>query len=208
MQAVSARPLFIVLEGIDGSGTTTQTDRLVRHLAARGRQARATREPSTGPVGKLLRDILHGGHAPAPGQPMDGRTMALLFAADRLDHLQREIDPALADGIDVVSDRYLLASLAYQAEEADRTWVADLARGVRTPDLTLLLDVPVEVAARRRAAAGRPLERYDADSVQARVARNYLELARQHPNVQVLDGSGDLDTVAQAIARAVAAVLR
>ena len=62
---------------------------------------------------------------------------------------------------------------------------------------------PVEVAARRRAAAGRPLERYDADSVQARVARNYRELARQHPNVQVLDGSGDLDTVAQAIARAV-----
>jgi dTMP kinase len=208
METVSARPVFIVLEGIDGSGTTTQTDRLVGHLTARGRQARATREPSTGPVGKLLRDILHGGHAPAPGQPMDGRTMALLFAADRLDHLQREIDPALADGIDVVSDRYLLSSLAYQAEEADRTWVADLARGVRTPDLTLLLDVPVEVAARRRAAAGRPMERYDADSVQARVARNYLELARQHPNVQVLDGSGDLDTVAQAIARTVDAVLR
>jgi thymidylate kinase len=67
---------------------------------------------------------------------------------------------------------------------------------------------PFQVAARRRAAAGRPLERYDADAVQARVARNYLELARQHANVQVLDGSGDLDTVAQTIARAVDVVLR
>jgi dTMP kinase len=203
IRSVSARPVFIVLEGIDGSGTTTQTDLLVQHLIDRGRQARATREPSTGPAGKLLREILHGGHAPAPGQSIDGRTMALLFAADRRDHLQREIDPWLAAGLDVVSDRYLLSSLAYQAEEADRAWVAELSRGVRPPDLTLLLDVPVEVAARRRAAAGRPLERYDADSVQARVARNYRELALQHPNVQVLDGSGDLETVAGAIARAV-----
>jgi dTMP kinase len=208
MQTVSARPVFIVLEGIDGSGTTTQTDRLVQHLTARGRPAQATREPSSGPVGRLLREILHGGHAPAPGQPMDGRTMALLFAADRLDHLQREIDPALARGVNMVSDRYLLSSLAYQAEEADRAWVADLARGVRAPDLTLLLDVPIPVAAQRRATAGRPQERYDADAVQARVARNYLELAGQHPNVQVLDGSGDVDSVARAIARAVESVIR
>src|SRR5688500_19723673 len=149
-------PIFVVLEGIDGAGTTTQTERLVQHLRSRGRRAQATREPSQGPVGRLLREILLGAHAPASGQPMNGRTMALLFAADRLDHLQREIEPWLADGVDVASDRYLLSSLAYQAEEADRPWVAELARGIRPPDLTLLLDVPVEVAARRTAAAGRP----------------------------------------------------
>jgi dTMP kinase len=199
MKVVSARPLFVVLEGIDGSGTTTQTERLVEFLRQRGRQAQATREPSGGPVGRLLREILHGGHAPRPGEAMGGRTMALLFAADRLDHLQREIEPLLAAGCDVVSDRYLLSSLAYQAEEADRAWVADLARGVRAPDVTILLDVPMEVAARRRAAAGRPLERYDADSVQARVAANYRELARRHPGVQVLDGSGDVDSVTRSL---------
>ena len=200
---MSALPLFVVLEGIDGSGTTTQTERLVQHLRQRGRRAEATREPSSGPVGRLLREALHGGHAPRPGEPMSGHTMALLFAADRLDHLQREIQPWLAAGVDVVSDRYLLSSLAYQAQEADRAWVAELARGVRPPDLTLLLDVEMEVAARRRADAGRPLERYDADSIQAQVARNYRELAAAHQNVQVLDGSGDVETVARAVARAV-----
>ena len=200
-------PIFVVLEGIDGAGTTTQTERLVQHLRSRGRRAQATREPSQGPVGRLLREILLGAHAPASGKPMSGRTMALLFAADRLDHLQREIEPWLADGVDVASDRYLLSSLAYQAEEADRPWVAELARGIRPPDLTLLLDVPVEVAARRRAAAGRPTERYDADSVQARVARNYRELAASYPDVLVLDGTGDVETVAGAVAAAVDAVL-
>src|SRR6478609_9377961 len=137
--------LFIVLEGIDGSGTTTQLDRLADHLAARGRRVHATREPSTGPVGRLLREILLGGHRSPAGEPVDGLAMALLFAADRRDHLTREITPALGAGADVVSDRYLLSSLAYQAQEAERDWVAGLARDVRVPDLTLLLDLPIEV---------------------------------------------------------------
>src|SRR5262249_12921185 len=152
-------PVFIVLEGIDGSGTTTQLPRLQAHLEARGRPVHATREPSGGPVGRLLREILLGRHALPDGAPADGLAMALLFAADRRDHLRREIEPALAAGEDVVSDRYLMSSLAYQGEEAERAWVAELARGVRPADLTLLLDVPVEVAAQRRAAAGRATER-------------------------------------------------
>jgi dTMP kinase len=133
--------------------------------------------------------------------------MALLFAADRRDHLQREIEPALARGLDVVSDRYLMSSLAYQAEEANRAWVEGLARGIRTPDLTILLDVPVERAAARRRAAGRITERYDADETQQRVAENYRTLARQH-GVVVLDGSGGIDEVAAAIASVVEARLR
>jgi dTMP kinase len=129
--------------------------------------------------------------------------MALLFAADRRDHLRREIEPALAAGTDVVTDRYLLSSLAYQAEEAQRDWVAGLARDVRRPDLTVLLDVPVSVAAARRRAAGRPTERYDEDGLQARVAENYRRLARADPSVVVLDGALPLDAVTAAIAGAV-----
>jgi dTMP kinase len=129
--------------------------------------------------------------------------MALLFAADRRDHLRREIEPALAAGIDVVTDRYLLSSLAYQAEEAERDWVAGLARAVRPPDLTLLLDVPVSVAAARRRAAGRSTERYDEDGFQARVAANYRRLAGGDPGVVVLDGGGTVDAVADAIVREV-----
>jgi dTMP kinase len=197
------RGKFIVLEGIDGSGTTTQLERAVAYLAGLGRRATATREPSAGPIGRLLRDALLGRlHMPDGGQ-LDGRTMALLFAADRIDHLQREIEPQLAAGTTVVSDRYLLSSLAYQAEETDRAWVASLARGVLTPDLTILLDVPIEVAARRRTAAGRPSERYDADAYLARVAANYRELARREGSVVILDGGRSIDEVAALVCRAI-----
>lgn len=193
------RGRLLVLEGIDGSGTTTQTERLVATLRHQGRKAVATREPSGGPIGRLLREILLGHHRIPQGAAMDGRTMALLFAADRLDHLQREVEPLLNDGVDVVTDRYLMSSLAYQAEEADREWVATLARGVRVPDLTILLDIPIEVAAQRRALAGRPVERYDADSYLARVAENYRCLAKTDATAVTLDGSLDREQVEAAI---------
>ncbi|MDX2022171.1 MAG: dTMP kinase [Deltaproteobacteria bacterium] len=200
---MTASPLFIVLEGIDGSGTTTQAERLLAHLRGRGRQVSGTREPSTGPVGKLIREILLGGHAPAPGSSVHGDTMALLFAADRRDHLQREIEPALAAGTDVVSDRYVWSSLAYQAQEADLPWVRGLARSLREPDLTLLIDLPIEEAARRRALAGRPVERYDADSYLAKVAAHYRKLAAEDPQAVVIDGRPNLDDVTQLICNAV-----
>jgi dTMP kinase len=192
-------PLFIVLEGIDGAGTTTQAERLVQTLATHGRRAHATREPSQGPIGRLLREVLLGGHRGPDGAPLDGDTMALLFAADRRDHLRREIEPALRAGQDVVSDRYLLSSLAYQAAEADRGWVEVLARDIRTPDLTILLDLPVATAAARRRAAGRITERYDDDETQNKVADNYRRLAKALPGVVVLDGSGGMDDVTRAI---------
>ena len=207
--ATSARrgALFIVLEGIDGSGTTTQLDRVVAHLVSLGRRARATREPSGGPIGRLLREILLGQHRSADGTAVDGLAMALLFAADRRDHLRREIEPGLQTGVDVVTDRYLLSSLAYQAEEAQRDWVAGLARDVRRPDLTLLLDVPVSVAAARRHAAGRSTERYDEDGFQTRVADNYRRLAAEDPTVVVLDGTRPINDVTDAIARHVTALI-
>jgi len=198
------RGKFLVLEGIDGSGTTTQLDRAVAYVSSLGHSAVATREPSTGPIGRLLREVLLGRLGMLDGSRMAGRTMALLFAADRIDHLQREIEPHLAAGTTVISDRYLLSSLAYQAEEAERDWVLGLARGILRPELTILLDLPIEVAAKRRAAAGRPIERYDADSYLAKVASNYRDLARQDPSVVVLDGAGTQDEVTAAMCRAIA----
>jgi dTMP kinase len=202
-----ATPLFIVLEGIDGSGTTTQLGRLTTALRARGRRVTATREPSPGPIGLLLREILAGKHANPDGTTLDGRAMALLFAADRRDHLTREIEPALAAGCDVISDRYLLSSLAYQAVEADRAWVERLSEGVRAPDLTVLLDVDIGVAAQRRLKAGRPVERYDADGTLARVAENYRKLAAVVPDVVLLDGRASIDDVTAAILGRLEAVL-
>lgn len=200
-------PLFVVLEGIDGSGTTTQLARLERHLVGRGRRVHSTREPSAGPVGRLLREILLGEHRHADGSAVDGRAMALLFAADRRDHLSREIEPALAAGMDVVSDRYVMSSLAYQALEADQDWVRGLAEGLRVPDLTLLLDVSIDTAFARRALAGRPVERYDDDVVLKRVAENYrrlvAELNRESIRARVIDGGGTADEVEQRVITAV-----
>lgn len=188
-----------MIEGIDGSGTTTQTERVCAALRERGRQVLGTREPSSGPVGRLLRELLLGQHGPASASATP-ETMALLFAADRRDHLAREIEPALAGGQDVVCDRYQWSSIAYQASESlSVSWLAALGRGIREPDLTLLLDLPPGVAARRRQLAGRPTERYDADAFQARVARHYRELARADARAVVIDGSQDVDTVTRAL---------
>jgi dTMP kinase len=110
----------------------------------------------------------------------------------------------LALGTTVISDRYLLSSLAYQAEEAERDWVLGLARGILRPDLTLLLDLPIEVAAKRREAAGRPVERYDADSYLAKVSANYRSLASQDSSVVILNGAASKDEVTVALCHAIA----
>jgi dTMP kinase len=138
------------------------------------------------------------------GTSLDGRTMALLFAADRIDHLQREIEPLLAAGTTVVSDRYLMSSLAYQSEEAERDWVVGLARNILRPDLTILLDVSVEVAAQRRLSANRVIERYDEDEYLGKVASNYRAIAIDVPSVAILDGNASIDAVTTAISRVIA----
>src|SRR5262245_41228317 len=137
------RGVLIVLEGLDGAGTTTQARRLVDTLIARGRIAHLTREPSDGPVGRVLRALLAGEHA-ILGQRIDQATFGLLFAADRMDHLQREVTPALEAGEIVVSDRWYHSSLAYQGTGADRAWIRILNQRARVPDLTIFLRVRAE----------------------------------------------------------------
>lgn len=187
--------MLIVLEGIDGAGTTTQTRRLVEALEARGVAAHATREPSDGPVGRLLREVLAGRHAPT-----DATTMALLFAADRADHLQREVVPAIAEGKVVVSDRWYHSSLAYQGTEEERSWIAELNRRARRPDLTIFVEVNPAVAAQRRADAHRTDELFDAAEVQRRVAAGYravmAELSRRE-RIVAIDGEQPVDAVAE-----------
>jgi dTMP kinase len=195
---------LIVLEGIDGSGTTTQARLLCEWLSGRGIAVHLTREPSDGPVGLLIREILHGAHAPVAGD-----TMALLFAADRVDHLAREILPALQRGTHVVTDRYYHSSLAYQAIEADRGWVEELNRRARRPDVTFLLDLPAEEAERRRAVRGGPAERYDRLEAQSRIAENYRRLPERLPgeDYRILDGSRPIDVVQEELRRATLAVI-
>lgn len=193
---------FIVLEGIDGSGTTTQAKHLRDALEARGTAVCLTCEPTPGPVGKLIRQALQrkltvdGAKTP---HALSWSAMALLFAADRLDHLDTVVLPALAEGRTVISDRYVLSSLAYQSVtspegESSIPWIREInARAVRA-DLTLVLDVPDTVAEERRAARGGPAEIYEVRDIQRRLAVEYARaeaLIPGHRVVHVADGTPD-----------------
>lgn len=193
---------FLVLEGIDGAGTTTQATRLTRRFEAAGARVLQTAQPSTGPVGVRIREFLRQG---AQGDPLDPGAMALLFAADRLDHLARAVEPALKEGRVVVCDRYVLSSLAYQGAFVDVDWVAAINGRARAAHLTLFVDVDVETAHARRVARGGPADQYDDNSVQARVRQNYRKHAN-HPAlgpVLTVDGRGPMDTVEAALWAAV-----
>lgn len=193
---------LVVLEGIDGSGTTTQAARLASALEARGVPTLLTCEPTPGPVGSLLREAL-GRRLRDPRGPgaveLGWDALALLFAADRLDHLRREILPALEAGRVVVCDRYVLSSLVYQSETspegaASLPFLAAANARARPADVTLVLDVDPEVAATRRAARGGPEELFEARELQARLARRYADARRLLPGARVLhvaDGAPD-----------------
>jgi len=142
---------FIVLEGIDGAGTTTQARILEARIRAEfpGRGVSVTAEPSGGPVGSLIRQVLRErvvGTTPGGERvPFDRRALALLFAADRLDHVACEVRPLVDAGWIVISDRYLLSSLAYQGMDAPRDWVAEANRWAPAPDLLLDLNAEEKV---------------------------------------------------------------
>lgn len=197
------RGIFVVLEGIDGSGTTSQKARLLEWFATLGRRAHGTAEPSHGPVGRLIRSILG-----ATDEKFDPHAMALLFAADRRDHLAREVEPQLEAGAIVLSDRYVLSSLAYQTGAGvPREIVAQANHGVRRPELTLLLDVPTHIAAERRTKRASAVEIYDDTPMQERVAAAYRReaealIAAGEP-VQIVDGSGTVEQVEAALRQAI-----
>jgi dTMP kinase len=194
---------LVVLEGIDGAGTTTQAARLAERLRREGAAARVTREPSDGPVGTLVRQVLTGRIIVPGGRAPGWATMALLFAADRMDHVESEIEPFIAQGGVVVSDRYDASSLAYQsvssgAESKEAVeWIRSLNRYVRRPELTLVLDLPPDLAAERRQQRGEAAQLYDQSEVQRALAAFYRDLDKHLPNdrIVVVDGSGGVDEV-------------
>jgi dTMP kinase len=206
------RGLFLVLEGLDGAGTTTQAQLLAGWLRERGRRPHLTAEPSRGPVGTQVRLVLSGRLRGAGGRDFDPRALALLFAADRLDHWESEIRPRLEEGCDVISDRYVLSSLAYQAvSTGDAAWVAAINSRAPAADLTLFLRVSPSVALRRRYAASAEREIYEVPEFQRKVHRAYLRslasMVRARDPVADLAGDGAIESVAAEVARAVESLL-
>ena len=153
------RGTFIVIEGLDGSGGTTQCRMLAQWLRDQGAsEVIETMEPTDLPVGAFIRRALkqqteEGGLGDA--------VLPYLFAADRQDHLDRRVQPALERGAVVISDRYLHSSLAYQSLAVGFESVAALNSGFRVPDLTLFLDLDMQTCLERVTARGGELERFE-----------------------------------------------
>jgi dTMP kinase len=193
---------FVVLEGGDGSGKSTQLPRLAEWLRGRGLEVVVTREPGGTPLGSTLRSVVLEGE-----DSIDPTAEALLMAADRAQHVAEVIRPALARGAWVLSDRHVPSSLVYQgivrklgvdAIEAVNSW----ATGALTPDLVLVLDVTDEVAESRRPGEPDRLER-EGDVFHADVRAAYRDLAAAK-GWSVIDGSGSPDEVEARIAAALA----
>jgi len=198
--------LFVVVEGIDGCGSTTHAKLLAKTIKNRGPEVVLTCEPSTGPIGSLIRQVLQRRlFVPDATGPRNfaWSTMALLFAADRMDHLDSTVAPALRAGSVVISDRYDLSSLAYQSVTAHTgtdsiPWIRELNAQALRPDLTIVIDVPAEVAEERRRVRGGVEEMFDARELQARLAAVYARAEELVPNDRVLHvpGVGEVGEVA------------
>ena len=201
------RGRFVALEGIDGSGKTTQLRLLLERLRSRGVPCRGTQEPSDGPVGAMLRQILTG------RLTADGRVLAGLFTADRLDHLVNPRDGLLAQverGVTVVTDRYYFSSYAYQAVDADLDWLiqcnrlcADLLR----PDATVFLDVPVPQALDRITRNRDRTELFERADRLTATREKYLEAFRRlegQETVLTVDAGGTVEETADRVWAAVA----
>ncbi len=202
------RPLFIVFEGLDGAGTTTQLHRLHGSLLRRGLRAEATSEPTSGPIGKVLRDAIEGRIA------LDPVAQALAFAADRADHAfnPNGIAAALRDGRWVLCDRYVVSGLAYQASQGvDLGWLATINAKVQKPDVTIFIDTPVDVCAVRIAARGDGTELFHDTAFLATVRERYEQVLATSEMLGTLlrvDGARPVDDVEAAIAQALAPLLR
>ena len=199
--------MFIVFEGLDGSGTTTQSASLARRLRERGREVVLTHEPSEGPIGVMIRQALRRRLTLPRGEALDDRSLALLFAADRVDHLRAVVEPALARGAVVISDRYVHSSLAYQGATLDMRWVDALNAQARVADAVIWLDVPVEACLERVIRRGEEREIFENRRALEAVAARYEEAVALRPErVLRVDGVGALEDVDARVWAAISSV--
>lgn len=194
------RGKFITLEGVDGAGKSTHLDWIAQRIQANGSKAMLTREPGGTPLGEELRKLLLS-------QTMHLETEALLMFAARREHLDKIISPALAAGTWVVSDRFSDATFAYQgggrglARERIEILEAWVQQGLQ-PDLTLVFDLSVEEAKRRRMAASAEPDRFEQESLDffLRVRAVYLDRAAKYPGrIKLIDASETIDNIRKSL---------
>ncbi len=193
---------FLVFEGLDGSGKTTQMTRIQKRLISMGINVITTCEPTDGPVGSLIRKVLEG------GIPSDPRTIAALFAADRTDHLVKPetgVQALVEKGRVVLCDRYYFSSYAYHARDMDLEWIITLNSvnaQILRPDLILFIDVAPETCLDRIRAGRQRLDMYEKIDILKQVRNNYFtafDRLRDKEKVVAVDGNASEDAVEECI---------
>jgi len=186
---------FIVLEGLDGCGTTTQTALLLDKLRKSGFEAVSTNEPTDGSIGRFIRSVLQ------KKESVDPFTLALLFSADRNEHVygKNGIVAQTQAGIKVVCDRYLFSSLAYQALSMDLETVAQLNQYYPLPEYLFFVDLSAEECQKRMEARGAQKELFERLELQKRIEANYKKALSLMPDTgmkcSIIDGSGTVQEV-------------
>ena len=208
---------FITIEGPEGAGKSTCTELLVRFFGSKGLPVLCTREPGGTPLAEKLRTAVK--NKPDDGETVHPETELLLMEAARAQHIREKIAPALADGINVICDRFTDSTTAYQGggRNMDRKTIElfnDFATGECKPDLTILLDLPPETGFARvakRASADAASDRFEAEKIDfhQRVRNEFLEIARKEPErVKVIDASGTREDTAKAVEKVINEFIR
>ena len=202
--------LFIALEGIDGSGKSTQVKLLAQALTEAGQKVYTTFEPTDGHIGLLLRRILKG------EIKVDNKAIAGLFLADRLDHLLNEVNglvKKMEEGYTVITDRYYFSSYAYHSVHTDMEWVIacnKMCADILRPDVNIFIDVAPEESMRRITANREMPELYETLDNLKNVRAKYMqafELLKSEENIRIVDGNGTVAAIANEINNAVSILL-
>ena len=195
---------FIAIEGLDGCGSTTQVIKLGEYLKKNKKPYLLTHEPTNNVIGGIIKGYLDGDlklTSPA--------SLQLLFAADRANHLDKEIIPSLKNGINVISDRYFLSSLAYGALDiSDSNWLYQINDQFLIPDLTILVKASAKICVQRIKDNRLSVELFKDEKKLQKVWENYEALSKKYPNIKVVDGEKTPEEVFEEIRKEIDGVIK
>lgn len=181
---------FVAIEGIDGAGLSTQAGRLRDWLQKMGRRAVLTKEPTHGIIGGVIRSCLDKELETNP------LTLQLLYAADRAAHLENAVEPAIKAGNIIITDRYVLSSLAYGSLDVPMAYLKQLNAPFRKPDFTFILDAHPKIALERLKKARWHTELFENEQKLTQVRQNYLSLRNYFAGTYVIDANKTIEEVA------------
>ncbi len=188
---------FLVFEGLDGSGITTQATLLRNYLLQNGKDVILTKEPTDGLIGGIIKACLRKEWKTLP------LTLQLLMTADRAHHLANEIEPALKAGKTVISDRYVLSTLAYGSLDVDPKFLQQINANFRRPNITIIIDTHPKVCLERMKKSRHHVELFEEESKLNTIRNNYLSLKNHFTNTHVIDGNRSAEDVFRDVKKAV-----